>query len=93
MGDEFFLCEKQDFVPLFIDPDRVRGFSVGISDQQKGPQLIEASEPPEPYLGLRLSPLIEENGLVQTRQHQVLTFLWRPGQSLPEAWNNIRDQS
>jgi len=93
MRDELFLCEKQDPIPFFVNPDRMMGLPVGICYQQKGPQLIEASKPPEVYLGLGLPPLIEENGLMETREHQVLVSPRGLGQTLYEAWNNIRDQS
>ncbi len=93
MGDKPFLCEKQDPVPLLVDPDRMMDLPGGIRDQEEGAQLVETSKPLEAYLGLGLPPLIEEDGLVETGQHQVLFSLRRPGRTLHEAWNKIWDQT
>jgi len=72
MRDESFLREEEYPVLLLINPDRMLGFPRRMLDQENGPQFIETSKPLEAYLGLRLSPLIQKNGLADAGQHQML---------------------
>ena len=79
MRDEPFLCEEQDPVSLLVNPDRMMGFFSRGLDQEKGPQSVQTSESLQTDPGLRDSPLIKKNGLVDAGQHERVALPRRSG--------------
>jgi hypothetical protein len=93
MGDESFLCEEKDPVSPLVNPDRMMGFFNRSLNQEKGPQSVKTPEPLQTDPGLRDSPLIKKNGLVDAGQHQMLTLPRRSGGPLQKIGHEIWDQS
>ena len=81
MRNQFLLGKEENAVLLFVDPDRDIGFFGRIGNEKHGSQGTQFAELVQADLGFRLTPLTEENLLVEPLHEQmgVLGCLFRTG--------------